>query len=169
MEKRIKKLLNISFIGLIFMPIILMIFDGSIRSSISNYAYSDFNFIFVSFLTFAGSMLIVDGCKDDLITRNKWYSIILGLSLVGVSVTPHKDYAFVHYTFAGIFFIGSYIAMILFSSPKQRPTKMFLGLAILLSLTGHFLFNWYSLFYAEWIGIIPIVINFTGENNNRFD
>lgn len=169
MENRIKKLLNISFIWLIFLPIFLYAVDGEIRTSISNYAYSEYSFVFVAFLTFTGSMLIVDGCKDDLITKNKWYSIVLGLSLIGVSVTPHKDYSILHYSFAGIFFIGSLLAMILFSSPKQRLFKMFMGLIIITSMLGYFVFNWYSLLYAEWIGMLPIIINYTGENNNKID
>ena len=169
MEKRIKKLLNISFIWLMFLPVFLIYVDGGIRTSISNYAYSEYSFVFVAFLTFAGSMLIVDGCKDDLITKNKWYSIVLGLSLIGVAVTPHKDYSIIHYTFAGIFFIGSLFAMILFSSPKQRLLKMLFGLVIIISMLGHFTFNLYSLLYAEWIGMLPIIINFTGENNNKLD
>lgn len=169
MENRIKKLLNISFIWLIFLPVFLYAIDGQIRTSISNYAYSQYSFVFVAFLTFAGSMLVVDGCKDDLITRNKWYSIILGLSLIGVAVTPHKDYSIIHYTFAAIFFIGSLFAMVLFSSPKQRLLKMIFGLVIIISMLGHFLLNWYSLLVAEWIGMLPIIINFTGENNNKLD
>ena len=169
MEKRIKKLLNISFILLLFMPLILSLIDGEIRTSISNYAYSNHSQIFVGLLTFAGSMLIVDGCKDDLITRNKWYSIVLGLSLIGVAITPHKDFLILHYSFAGIFFIGSLFAMILFSSPKQRLLKMIFGLVIIISMLGHFAFNWYSLLVAEWIGMLPIIINYMGENNNKLD
>lgn len=169
MEKRIKRLLNISFIWLIFLPVFLIYIDGGIRTSISNYAYSQYSFVFVAFLTFAGAMLVVDGCKDDLITRNKWYSIILGLALIGVAVTPHKDYTIIHYTFASVFFIGSLIAMILFSSPKQRLFKFFLGSIIIFSMVGHFVFKWYSLLIAEWIGMLPIIINYTGENNNKLD
>lgn len=169
MEKRIKRLLNISFICLIFLPVFLYAVDGQIRTSISNYAYSDYSFVFVAFLTFSGAMLIVDGCKDDLLTKNKWYSIILGLSLIGVAVTPHKDYTIIHYTFAGVFFIGSLFALIIFSSPKQRLLKIIFGMIIIVSMLCHFAFNWYSLLVAEWIGMLPIIINYTGENNNRFD
>lgn len=169
MEKRIKKLLNISFVGLLFLPIILAAFDGSIRTSISNYAYSEFSFVFVAFLTFAGAMLVVDGCKDDVFSNNKWYSIVLGLSLIGVAVTPHKDYTIIHYTFAAIFFIGSLFVMILYSSAKQRNLKAFFGIIIIVSMLGHFVFEWYSLLYAEWIGIVPIIVNLTGENLGRFD
>lgn len=169
MENRIKKLLNISFVVLLFLPILLILFDGEVRTSISNYAYSQYSYVFVSLLTFAGAILIVDGCKDDLIVRNKWYSIILGLSLIGVAITPHKDYSIIHYSFASIFFLGSLFAMVLFSSPKQRIFKIFLALVITISMFGHFFFNWYSLFYAEWIGIIPIIINLTGENNDKLD
>jgi hypothetical membrane protein len=169
MENRIKKLLNISFVWLLFLPALLIYVDGSVRTSISNYAYSHYNYVFVALLTFAGAMLVVDGCKDDTITRNKWYSIVLGLSLIGVAVSPHKDYTVIHYSFAAIFFLGSLVAMVLFSSPKQRFLKMIFALIILVSMIGHFAFNWYSLLIAEWIGMLPIIINFTGENNNKLD
>ena len=151
------------------MPFILSAIDGEIRTSISNYAYSKYSFVFVCLFTFAGSMLIVDGCKDDYFTRNKWYSIVLGLSLIGVALTPHKDYSILHYSFASIFFIGSLFSMVLFSSPKQRPLKMIFGFVIIISMLGHFAFNWYSLLIAEWIGMLPIIINYTGENNNKLD
>lgn len=169
MEKRIKKLLNISFIALLFMPLILSLIDGEVRTSISNYAYSSHSQIFVCLLTFSGAILIVDGCKDDLITRNKWYSIVLGFSLIGVALTPHKDYTTIHYTFASIFFIGSLITMVLFSSPKQRPLKMIFAFIIIVSMAFHFGFNWCSLYYAEYIGMLPIVGNLYGENNNKLD
>lgn len=169
MENRIKKLLNLTFIGFIFLPLVLILIDGQLRTSISNYAYSKYSYIFVSFLTFAGSMLIIDGCKDDKITKNKWYSIIIGLSLIGVSLTPHLDYPKIHYTFASIFFIGSTMSMVIFSSKKQRKFKLYLVGVILIPLILHFTHGWYNLLIGEWVAFLPIIINYLGENNGKLD
>lgn len=169
MEKRIRKMLNISITVLFLMPLILRLVDGYFRTSISDYAYSQYSQIFVSLITFAGVMFIVDGMNQDIYTRNKWYSIIIGFSLIGVGMTPHRDYPIIHYFCAGVFFLWSTIVMILFSSPKQRPYKIMAGFVTIFIILGHFFFDKYSLLTAEWIGMVSICANVLGENNNKID
>ena len=165
MEKRIIKLELILATLLLFIPLILILATGELRSSISNYAYSDLSYLFVTLLTVAGTMFIFNGTAYN----SRWYNIILGCSLIGVGLTPHLDYTFIHYLFASIFFLGSVAVMIGFSSVKQRPLKVYFGSIIILGLVGHFVFQFYSLLWAEWIGMLPICIHYMGESTGKLD
>lgn len=165
MEKRLTKLEVILAVLLLLHPLILIAVNKEIRPSISNYAYSDFNYVFVSILTVASALFVYNG----VIHREKWYNIVLGCSLLGVAFTPHLDYPVLHYSFAGLFFIGSVATMIIFSSPAQRELKITLGTLIVLALLGYFITGMYSLLIAEWIGILPISIHFIGESLRKFD
>lgn len=165
MLKRITKLEVILSVLLVFMPLILIAFTNEVRTSISNYAYSSAEHVFAMLLSIAASMFIVNGTAH----RQKWYNILLGCTLIGVIMTPHLDYSLLHYTFAGLFFLGSVFVMIYFSSAKQRLIKIIAGTIILIGLCGHFTTNIYSLFYAEWIGLFPIAIHFIGESTQKLD
>lgn len=160
MELRIKKLELIMAGLLYFLPLILIWSSMEIRPSISDYAYSSVANVFVALLTLAGALFIYNG----VINRPKWYNIILGISLIGVALTPHLDFPVLHYMFAALFFIGSMLVMVIVSSIKQRPIKIVMALIILSALLGYFIFNWFSLFFAEWIGIVPITAHFIGES-----
>jgi hypothetical protein len=165
MEKRLTKLEVILATLLFFIPLILIICTGEIRSSISDYAYSNLNFLFATLLSIAGTMFIFNGSAYNL----RWYNIILGCSLIGVALTPHLHLPILHYFFAAIFFLGSVFSMIFFSSREQRKIKLIAGAIITIGLAGHFVFNYYSLFWAEWIGIMPICIHYIGESLGKID
>lgn len=165
MEKRIIKLEKILSAILLLLPLILILATQEIRSSISNYAYSEMNYLFATLLTIAGMMFIVNGTAYN----SRWYNIVLGISLIGVALTPHLDYKILHYSFAGLFFIGSVGVMIGYSSAKQRPVKVYFGSIIITAMLFHFIFNWYSLFWAEWIGILPICTHYILESVGKFD
>ena len=165
MIKRITKLDIILSVLLLFVPLILIVLNGEVRTSISDYAYSKYNYVFVMLLTIAGMMFIFNGSSY----KEKWYNIVLGLSLMGVAITPHKDFSTLHYIFASMFFLGSVATMVIYSSSKQRWFKMIAGFIVILVLLIHFIFKSYTLFYAEWIGILPITIHFIGETTGKID
>jgi hypothetical protein len=165
MEKRLKKLHIILAITLLFLPLVLIIATGEVRSSISNYAYSSMNHLFAALLTIAGTMFIFNGTAYN----SRWYNIALGLSLIGVALTPHYDFPIIHYAFASIFFLGSVAVMIGYTSKEQLKLKIQMASIIILALVFHFAFNWYSLFWAEWIGILPISIHYLGESTGKLD
>jgi hypothetical protein len=150
---------------LLFMPIILILFDGGIvRDSISDYVYMKHNQIYFFLLFVASTMFANNGALWV-----KRYNILLGISLAIIALTPHKEFQFLHFSFAALFFLGSVFVMIVFSSKKQRIYKIYAGILILLGMLGHYIFDLYSLFYAEWIGIVPICIHFIGESSNKVD
>ena len=99
LKSRITILYITKAIFLLFMPLILIVVSGTARLSISDYAYSDYNYVYVMLLTIAGTLFINNG-----ITSSKLYNSILGLSLLGVALTPHLDYPILHYFFTGLFF-----------------------------------------------------------------
>ena len=169
METRIKRLENIAFLLIIPLLFTLPLIEGKFRNSISDYVYSDVSLLFSVILTFAGTILIVNGCNDDIHLKNKWYAFIQGGLLIGVVLTPHLDYELLHYTFAGLFFIGSVFEMIFWCSAKYRLTMFFLAFSILTAMFFHFVTKSYSLFWAEIIGLTPIIINKLGENNNKLN
>lgn len=163
--KRLTKLEVILSVLLVFIPLILILFTNEVRSSISNYAYSSAEHLFAMLLSIASAMFIVNGTAYN----KKWYNIVLGCSLIGVIMTPHLDHPLLHYSFAGLFFVGSVFVMIYFSSAQQRAIKITAGTIIILAMLGHFITNFYSLLVAEWIGLLPISIHFIGESLNKLD
>lgn len=156
-SKDIRKLETSVALILMFTPLILKLIEGfNFRSSISNYAYSEFDYIFAFLLTLAGSLFLWNGIGY----KRHWYNGILGISLFGVVLTPHLDYPVLHYFFASLFFIGSILSIGLSSNIAFRGFKYLISLMVVLALTLHFAFNLFSLLFAEWIGIIPIATHF---------
>lgn len=152
MIKRLMKLELILSSLLIFIPFILFLIDGELRSSISDYAYMSDNHFFVVLLTVAGAMFINNGS----LWNRQFYNIILGVALIGVACTPHEDIPIPHYIFASIFFVGSLIIMVLNGS----LTRILFSVLIAIGMLGHFVFGLYSLLWAEWIGMLPITVHF---------
>jgi len=150
----------------IFMPLILILFDnGNMRISISNYAYMDNNQVYVFLLTMASLMFIFNGT----INGKKWYNIILGICLAVVALFPHVEYRILHFTFAGIFFLGSAIVISYYTSKKQFWIACGIAVIIVLSLVAHFWFHWFSLFVAEWIALGIISVHYILESYKILD
>ena len=151
-------------LAFLLIPVILMLVDGGILSSISAYAYKA-PMTFALSLTLAGALFFYDG----YIERSRWYNMYVGIALFGVVLFPHLDYEITHYASAGVFFLGSIFNMIFFSSNKERIFKIITSTLILFGMLGHFYFDWYSLFWAEWIGMLPISIHFVLEATGKID
>ena len=148
----------------LLIPLVLMIVNGGLLESVSAYAYES-PMVFANLLTLAGALFVYDGYVE----RERWYNIHIGLSLFGVVLFPNLDYPIIHYTFAGAFFLGSLFNMVYFSSKQERPLKMVIAFLVLLSMTGCFAFGFYSVFWMEWIGMIPISLHFALEALEKID
>lgn len=154
MNKKASDLGIIKSVFLLFIPLILILFTSKELDSISAYVY-EAPLLFSFLLTLAGSMFFDEGYTD----RRRYFNMVLGLSLFGVLFTPHLDYPILHYTFATIYFLGSGIDIWYFTKSEHKPYT-FIGFAlIILALIGHFIFGFYSLLYAEWIGMLPASAN----------
>ena len=150
---------------LITMPLILIAFDDwNVRTSISNYVYMKHNQVYYFLLIIGSTMFAYNGAL-----WRKNYQILLGATLLGVALTPHKEYVILHSISAGLFFLGSIFVMIYYSSKKQRIYKIYVGLFITVVMLLHFILKAYSLFYAEWLGILPIAIHYLGESKGIVD
>lgn len=158
---RFKAVQSILFL---LIPLILVIVNGGTLGSISAYVnYTPIAFTYL--LTLAGALFIYDGVQED----SRKYNIYIGLALFGVVFFNHLEYPVVHYAFAIVFFIGSLFNMVFFSSNKERIYKIITSIGVIFGMLGCFLFNWYSIFWAEWIGMLPISVHFMLESLNKID
>lgn len=168
MQERLEKFNSFFPIFLLLIPLFLVLMEGEVLPSISDYAYAKNRgtlLFFSSSLSMTAFMFIYDGVAK----KEAYYNLISGISLLGVIFTPYKEYTILHFTFASIFFIVNTLAIYIFSSKKQRKWKMYFVLFTILGMLGHFVFRLYSLFWAEWIGISPMAINYSGENLKKID
>lgn len=158
------KILEIILAGILSLnPLILFSFEGFWRSSISDYAYSQYSYVFVFLVTLSGALFLFNGFGF----QRHWYNIILGVCLFGVSITPYKDFKTAHYVFAGAFFLGSILAIQLSSDKRFRLQKNLISIPIIIGLLAHYFFGWWSLLVAEWVSIVPISVHFILKSINQ--
>jgi hypothetical protein len=162
--KYFTKLKVIQALMFLAIPLVLMEVEGEILNSISAYAYYT-PMPFALLLTLAGAMFLYDG----YVVRKRIYNVYVGLALFGVVLFPHLDHPYLHYTCAVIFFIGSVFNMIYFSNRKQWWINIPVALLVLFGMFGCFVMNWYSIFWAEWMGMVPISVHFILEATNKID
>jgi hypothetical protein len=145
-------------------PVVLMIVNGGILDSISAYAYYT-PMVFSWLLTLICAIFFYDGFVEP----KRWYNMVSGIMLSGVILFPHLDFPVVHYALAALFFLWTSACIPIFSSKKQRWFKMLILLLIAFGMVGCFAFNWYSIFWAEWIGLLPISIHYILEVLEKVD
>lgn len=169
---------------LILIPLILFLSDDECwRPSISNYVYMDNSYVFGLLLTMAAMLFIFNGAlyfgsseykglKGK--ANNKWYNIILGISLLFVILFPHEEYKYPHYIAAGVFFLGSSLAIALDCRKKNRKWNLFFAILSIVSLVFYFVnycfdlnINWYTLLVAEWISLTVISIHYYLDSREK--
>lgn len=165
----------------ILIPLMLYLADDQpgFRSSISDYVYMRKSYIYGMLLTAAGMLFTFNGVvyinKKEEIHRDKrhgrWYNIVLGLSLIGVVIFPYKEYMWVHYGFAIVFFLGSAVVIALFTDPKHRRINRWIAAATLASFVLLVIDRWLlkdisiiSILVAEWISLFVIAIHYILES-----
>jgi hypothetical protein len=89
--------------------------------------------------------------------------------LAGVILFNHNDFGTLHFIFAIAFFAGSSVAIVLFSSRKERWFKWLMVVVIAVVMMGSFLFDWISLFLAEWISLGIIALHYILESMGVID
>ncbi|WP_282079582.1 DUF7103 family protein [Aquimarina algiphila] len=172
---------------LVFTPLLLRLADPicEFRDSISAYVRMENSHYFGIYLTIAAMLFLINGftffTKNDIKgeylynKHGRWYNVILGFSLLGVVFVPYdiKGWCVLHFIFATIFFIGSAVAIVIFTSNRHRKWGWLMLGIILFVLLLHFgpkygiIFSKgkeiLSLFFAEWIGMVVIAINYILE------
>jgi len=174
----------------ISIPLILFLTDkykcggsaGSFRSSISDYVYMWHNYVFGLLLGMAAMLFVFNGVvyfkNEDkgnikLDRSGKWYNLVLGISLLGVVVFPWREHSFVHFTFAGIFFLGNAVVTGVFHTKTWRKSNIALAIFTVAGLGFYFLdhrllhsFPAFTLFWAEWISVAVVAIHFFLDSLN---
>jgi hypothetical protein len=159
--ERLAKFERILAIVCISIPFLLIAFDNwTIRKNISAYYNMEENQMFYFPLTVAVMLFIVNG----VVKRRHIYNIFLGLMLAGVILFNRDDASLLHNGFAIAFFGGNAVVILLFSSKKELWFKALLFMGILLSMLGYFLFDWFTLFWAEWLSFAIIALHYVIES-----
>ena len=148
----------------LLIPFVLWGCLGERLDSISAYAYLS-PMVFGLSLTLAGALFFYDGFVEP----KRWYNMASGVFLFGVVLFPHLDYPVLHYCFAALFFLWSVFNMVYFSSNKERFFKILAGIFIIFGILGCYAFNWYSIFWAEWLGMLPISGHYILEALEKID
>jgi hypothetical protein len=85
--------------------------------------------------------------------------VVLGGSLLGVILFPHLQYAAIHYTFAGIFFLGNALVIGFFHRKRDEVISIILALLVVFTLSLH-LFGFVTLLVGEWLSLATIGVHF---------
>lgn len=139
-------------------PLVLFLTDtcpstqGHFRTSISNYAFMPQSYWFGSLLALAGALFIFNGAQhmsaqqeDEADKRRaksrfgKGYNILFGVALFGVIYFDHVNHTWLHYIFAGTFFVGCALAMIMTKDEELNRFGNVLGGLTLMALAVYFL------------------------------
>lgn len=153
-KKKIKSLIKIELIlSIIFFwtPILLFTFQDKMLGSISEYAYSDIWYMYITLLSVCGLLYIVDG----VVYKFRRYNIILGMCLICVAIFPSGEWRFTHNTFAIIFFLGNSFIVAYYSTVISKQFKLFISSIVIVTLTAYFL-GFINLFLAESVGLFII-------------
>ena len=143
-----------------FIPLIVWYGDGwNLREHISGYYSMDKAQYFYVPLSVAAMLFVV----NSVVRKKHWYNLGLGLALAGLVFFNHVDHFWIHNICAGTFFVGNAAVFVLFTPRKELSFKVVLASAMALGLAGHFLFGWYSLFFAEALSLWIIAIHFVLE------
>ena len=134
--------------------------DGAIRGSISAYHDMTQAQVFYFPLTMAVMLFVVNG----VVKQKRSYNTVLGIMLAGVILFNHEAFTILHGIFAVAFFGGNAVVILVFSSKKERWFKGMLVGGIVLSGLAYFLFESFTLFWAEWVSFAIIALHYILES-----
>ena len=138
-----------------FTPALIWWVDpGPLRGSISAYYNMAENQLFYVPLTMAAMLFVTNG----VVKEKALYNTYLGFALAGVLLFNRDDFNTLHHVFAVAFFGGNVAVMLL--SKKARSLKLLMAGLIALAMLGFFLFDWFTLFWAEWFSLGVIAVHY---------
>ncbi len=130
-------------------PFILIFINDEIRDSISSYAYSKYNSYYYILLSFCVISFIING----VLFKNKT-DYILSLLLIGIILTPHKEYQILHNIIAFLFFIINCFNLVYNVKTYKFLNKILCIIATIILLTTILLDKY--IFFGETICIFLI-------------
>lgn len=141
----------------LFIPVLLIAYDAwSIRGSISAYFSMEENQIFYVPLTVAAMLFLVNG----VIKEKHAYNTALGLMLTGVILFDHVEVPITHGIFAGAFFVGNALVIVLFSTGTSKQLRWGFIAGIVAAAAAFAIFDGFTLFWAEWASFAIIGIHY---------
>jgi len=169
-----------------FIPLILYLSDGTdiVRKSISAYVDMTDSFIFGLLFGIAGMIFVLNGAlyfrseledvrnpnlklditkkKYDKKRTGKWYNLIFGIALIGIAIFPYnRDFWYLHYIFAIIFFFGSAIVIFFIHDSNDKwKSKVFAIISVTGLIISFIDVSILPLFWAETIALIIISIHY---------
>lgn len=158
LKSKIKRIFRVEFslaIMLFILPISLPVTSGEILESISYYAYSKSNYLYLIMLYGISLLLIFDGIFDKV----RRFNIILGVSMLGVVIFPVTEHRYLHDIFAILFFIENLIVVTYYSKVVTKHFKITIFTIVVVTLALFFL-DVITLFFAEAIGLFCVSIFF---------
>ena len=145
------------------------------RASISDYVGMADSYIYGMLMCMAAMLFIFNGAVYfrnevtlQLRLEGKWYNVILGLSLIAIILFPNNRYESLHYFFAGIFFLGNALVIVLFHDPKDRVVSIVLAVLVVAALALHYILHAVSLLVGEWISLAVIAAHFLMQANRAW-
>ncbi len=144
----------------VFTPALVVLGDGgALRGSISAYySIEEAQYFYVP-LTVAAMLFIVNG----VVKEQHWYNVWLGLALASLTFFNHQAHDVIHNISAVAFFLGNALVFVVFSPKKELWFKWALVAVMLFVLAGHFIWRWYSLYWAESFSLWIIAAHFILE------
>jgi hypothetical membrane protein len=144
------------------------------RESISDYVYSTTGYLFGMLLCVAAMLFLFNGVlyfkNQDTLTlssRGKWYNVILGLALLGVVCTPHRNATIPHYFFAAIFFLGNAVIIGIFHTSKERIKSIVMAILTVVLIGLSFFIDSITLLWSEWLSLSVIGIHLILESRSK--
>lgn len=146
-------------------PLLMIAGDGwNTRGSISAFYDMTAAALFYFPLTVAAVLFLVNGFVKGQNLYNAW----LGVALSGVVLFNYQDFPVLHGVFAGIFFVGNALAMVLLSKNVSARFRIGVLVGVVLAFLAWQPLGWYSLFVAEWISLALIATHFLLDASTRF-
>ena len=144
------------------------------RESISDYVYSSQSYLFGMLLCVAAMLFIFNGVlyfkSQDTLRLNsngKWYNVILGLALLGVICTPHRNAIIPHYCFAVIFFLGNALVIGLFHTREDRIKSIVIAVLTFILICLSIFIPTITLLWSEWLSLSVIGIHLILESRSK--
>lgn len=136
------------------------------RLSLSDYVYSTTGYLFGLLYCLAGSLFIYNAVvyrrrrhQLRLFSQGHWYNLFIGLSLIGVVLSPDRVTHFWHMFFTIAFFAGNLLVLFFVSardeSGASKALRTGMAYAVLFALL-FFVRRDITLLEAEWFSLIMI-------------
>ncbi len=136
------------------------------RTSLSDYVYSSTSYLFGLLYCLAGSLFVYNGVvyrkrrhQLRLFSQGHWYNFIIGLSLIGVALTPDRVSLFWHTLFTIVFFAGNLLVLLFVSSRDESGISKALRIGMAYAVAFALLFfrlGDITLLDAEWFSLVMI-------------